>query len=198
MTSVHPRACGEHAIGMPLMIAWSGSSPRLRGTQPVDHAVSNGQRFIPAPAGNTEATVASRRVSAVHPRACGEHLSGATSSATNAGSSPRLRGTRVGPRAAPASHRFIPAPAGNTDHLHVGMVIFPVHPRACGEHDSTHATARMPTGSSPRLRGTPSLSSHPNPGARFIPAPAGNTGPAISSIRARTVHPRACGEHPDQ
>ena len=49
-----------------------------------------------------------------------------------------------------------------------------VHPRACGERNLMSAGRSLPSGSSPRLRGTP-LATVQKPGAfRFIPAPAGN------------------------
>jgi len=50
---VHPRACGEHAIGYHLVIAQYGSSPRLRGTLVQGLLYLFRLRFIPAPAGNT-------------------------------------------------------------------------------------------------------------------------------------------------
>ncbi len=51
------------------------------------------------------------------------------------------------------------------------------------------------TGSSPRVRGTPVISTGLPADARFIPAGAGNTiYRDISELRA-LVHPRGCGEH---
>ena len=52
-TSVHPRACGEHAWRARRLTVAGGSSPRVRGTR---HRVAGCQplsRFIPARAGNT-------------------------------------------------------------------------------------------------------------------------------------------------
>ena len=110
--TVHPRACGEHAVGADatsrqagssprlrgtrrpalLRLSESGSSPRLRGTLRPGLRCVDAQRFIPAPAGNTHAT--------------------ARSATRCDGSSPRLRGT---PDATlhRRQRRFIPAPAGN-------------------------------------------------------------------------------------
>ncbi len=50
-------------------------------------------------------------------------------------------------------------------------------------------------GSSPRLRGARLRAQSIEPFARFIPAPAGNTWRTTPIRRARTVHPRVCGEH---
>ena len=94
--AVHPRACGEHArlaarrlaidrfIPAPagntawqsLVVARTGSSPRLRGT--------------PATSG------CDASADAVHPRACGEHPVSGQTRAGHSGSSPRLRGTLAG------------------------------------------------------------------------------------------------------
>ena len=52
-----------------------------------------------------------------------------------------------------------------------------------------------PTGSSPRLRGTPRRDLLPALPGRFIPAPAGNTSAPAFPSRCPAVHPRACGEH---
>ena len=66
-------------------------------------------RSIPAPAGNTQ-----RSLTAVHPRACGEHSLGAGGKPALAGPSPRLRGTRIAFEVRGIQCRSIPAPAGNT------------------------------------------------------------------------------------
>ena len=184
---VHPRACGEHR---------RPGGPRGAAS-----------RFIPAPAGNTgsssvaphPADVGSSprlrgtrirvyrqhrtRSSAVHPRACGEHVSRRPPMSLKRWRTvhPRaLRGThRAGHETDDADdRRFIPAPAGNTRDCqraawiaaHPGSsprlrgtrllrrtAALPrtVHPRACGEHCSSENNTLLSCGSSPRLRGTP-------------------------------------------
>ncbi|EFH10695.1 hypothetical protein HMPREF0731_3080 [Pseudoroseomonas cervicalis ATCC 49957] len=74
-TPVHPRACGEHSHGAPRQRRQSGSSPRLRGTQAPGRRRPVRIRFIPAPAGNTRCLQSPASTPAVHPRACGEHIS---------------------------------------------------------------------------------------------------------------------------
>jgi len=54
---------------------------------------------------------------------------------------------------------------------------------------------RTVSGSSPRLRGTLLRCSNDRRNLRFIPAPAGNTGPYVLDGHCAPVHPRACGEH---
>ncbi len=195
ISTVHPRACGEHMAARGCCCSQPGSSPRLRGTLGcgVDRLALG--RFIPAPAGNTRAGAGCKPRSQVHPRACGEHASAAAPAQSRRGSSPRLRGTRDDLPSSARPHRFIPAPAGNTMAHRPSRPAPPVHPRACGEHTLVVGPRILHGGSSPRLRGThrslPSLLS----GRRFIPAPAGNTCSRRRASRRRSVHPRACGEH---
>ena len=112
--TVHPRACGEHVPVMVLVLLPVGSSPRLRGTRRRLALHPGPQRFIPAPAGNTRSYNGSDYNKAVHPRACGEHQDDPVQFVVDCGSSPRLRGTLAQVRREPERDRFIPAPAGNT------------------------------------------------------------------------------------
>ena len=69
----HPRACGENAISVVVILDPHGSPPRVRGkpasspSQPVEH------RITPARAGKTPRQVVARRPLTDHPRACGEN-----------------------------------------------------------------------------------------------------------------------------
>ena len=92
-SSVHPRAGGEHDLGISLAVEGngssprgrehragrtrsrisSGSSPRGRGTPRARYEAQPARRFIPARAGNTRRRSSARCGSAVHPRAGGEH-----------------------------------------------------------------------------------------------------------------------------
>ena len=177
--------------------AEAGSSPRLRGTRLSDLRRRHHVRFIPALAGNTCEVNGDAQPDPVHPRACGEHLHRFLRREREGGSSPRLRGTRLGDLVDGVVARFIPALAGNTLTSVSVVMRPPVHPRACGEHALMPAESGQPAGSSPRLRGThPPLRGRPA-GIRFIPALAGNTLPWRQSCGLPTVHPRACGEHED-
>jgi hypothetical protein len=152
-----------------------GSSPRLRGTREYATGLAFRKRFIPAPAGNTRPYRPRHLSPSVHPRACGEHYRTSPSGSRASGSSQRLRGTHV--------YRATSKDYGS------------VHPRACGEHSYRRLRPRRSSGSSPRLRGTRGTAIGAGAGARFIPAPAGNTlSPQQRSVD-ETVHPRACGEH---
>ena len=135
--------------------AAAGSSPRMRGT-PVPHSVRLcNRRIIPAHAGNT--TVSRHRTSASkdHPRACGEHVDGASHDVGAEGSSPRMRGTLHPRPARQDRRRIIPAHAGNTTGTRSNLTLHGDHPRACGEHGVLGLRCIGHGGSSPRMRGTP-------------------------------------------
>ena len=133
---VHPRACGEHMSATVAMMSSYGSSPRVRGTRPRLSGRAWPSRFIPARAGNTEGLTCRQSPTAVHPRACGEHPNTASPSSRRCGSSPRVRGTPCLYVVRGPVDRFIPARAGNTLVGTVPAGLFPVHPRACGEHQN--------------------------------------------------------------
>ena len=73
LSTVHPRAGGEHFKRDLFCCCKSGSSPRGRGTLHRFGRDGEHRRFIPARAGNTGDKAARGRRSAVHPRAGGEH-----------------------------------------------------------------------------------------------------------------------------
>ena len=70
---VHPRERGEHVIHPHPRALERGSSPRARGTPDAYRAQRQGQRFIPASAGNTPRERVAFHGSPVHPRERGEH-----------------------------------------------------------------------------------------------------------------------------
>ena len=152
--SVHPRVCGEHSGLCVRMSHSSGSSPRVRGTPLNRRWPAWHRRFIPACAGNTYPGFRRSGRDPVHPRVCGEHASPLPNRAIIFGSSPRVRGTRVGDDLPFVVGRFIPACAGNTPSPWCRPAPAPVHPRVCGEHTRLKCRSVMAAGSSPRVRGT--------------------------------------------
>ena len=193
-SSVHPRACGEQPMGSIISRDWTGSSPRLRGTAGTVPAHYLDDRFIPAPAGNSQFRESLIRHRSVHPRACGEQRRQDRCCRGCFGSSPRLRGTDRVSTGRNHSHRFIPAPAGNRCQVRPLKTRSAVHPRACGEQGKPLPMPQSVSGSSPRLRGTAQGKRHDRRVRRFIPAPAGNR--LVDSFQhiEFAVHPRACGE----
>ena len=176
-TTVHPRVCGEHAAIVHRSVDRTPVHPRVCGEHASHVDVRHAdQRFIPACAGNTSASISLSCNLAVHPRVCGEHSTADRRSADEPrGSSPRVRGTHRSSASPDSPCRFIPACAGNTPCIRPCRMPMTVHPRVCGEHDRRSARSIAYR--------------------RFIPACAGNTVPACSRCRSCTVHPRVCGEH---
>ena len=173
----------------------AGSSPRVRGTRREQQPRRRRPRFIPASAGNTSSSCATKPRHPVHPRERGEHSRVIRTASSVSGSSPRARGT-PGRASCPAlSSRFIPASAGNTRRSRGRRAGRSVHPRERGEHSLRSAPVTGKPGSSPRARGTRSgcLTRWAPP--RFIPASAGNTSNAFTCSSGVPVHPRERGEH---
>ncbi len=195
MATVHPRARGEHPFSSPTVTDFFGSSPRTRGTLPVEPIIGARERFIPAHAGNTWGWVRRRPARPVHPRARGEHASDEWYTPSYIGSSPRTRGTPMAAEFYGEQKRFIPAHAGNTSNSPLPARAFPVHPRARGEHCAALGMQPAFDGSSPRTRGTLTASGNLIQLRRFIPAHAGNTVRNLNGRRRAAVHPRARGEH---
>ena len=179
--TVHPRAGGEHSVGVKNLRIHTGSSPRGRGTPMAIDARRVVLRFIPARAGNTRSPGLSTCNIPVHPRAGGEHSSAAVTAAMHAGSSPRGRGTRVLGVLSNETLRFIPARAGNTPTWTGLRSTSAVHPRAGGEHLGGVGLGNTLIGSSPRGRGTQSV----------LPARAGNTRRRLSNVFRRFIPARA-------
>ena len=69
----HPRGCGEHLSLAVVVVACSGSSPRMRGTHFAVRSSGISIRIIPADAGNTRPRRPHTRTGPDHPRGCGEH-----------------------------------------------------------------------------------------------------------------------------
>ena len=191
---VHPRVCGERSAWKPASAAYSGSSPRVRGTVGPAESSPDHQRFIPACAGNgTRQPPAVARL-AVHPRVCGERAFTNAILADVDGSSPRVRGTDWWHDVHVQRRRFIPACAGNGSSWLRVIVSSSVHPRVCGERANSTPMKSEMVGSSPRVRGTGPGATPAASRRRFIPACAGNGGNRRLTARTSTVHPRVCGE----
>ena len=166
--------CGELRDLAGLDSGYHGSSPRVRGTRLRSLHRDDGRRFIPACAGNSCRQGRPCPGGTVYPRVCGELRLYWLVVSQFDGSSPRVRGTRLGNLGESRNSRFIPACAGNSA--------------------SPTALRRGDTGSSPRVRGTRALALFVAAGHRFIPACAGNSSTIATSRRWTAVHPRVCGE----
>ena len=172
-----------------------GSSPRMRGTLRPAQRLRGVLGIIPAYAGNTLQSVTHLAALRDHPRVCGEHCSLGARMAEYTGSSPRMRGTRLCDHVPPNVHGIIPAYAGNTLCSSSCHRTTRDHPRVCGEHCSSRCRAAFPTGSSPRMRGTPPGGAAHRTRSGIIPAYAGNTRRWQRIHDHEWDHPRVCGEH---
>ncbi len=172
--SVHPRMRGERISFRSHHSLISGSSPHARGTQQRQRALSVGQRFIPACAGNANEHANWSSVRSVHPRMRGERLGGSSDWLASVGSSPHARGTHEQGISHHRPPRFIPACAGNACAGPQKRASDAVHPRMRGERHDEDDLPGGRFGSSPHARGTPHGRLTAARRGRFIPACAGN------------------------
>ena len=113
-TEDHPRLRGEYvAYALQRDIPW-GSSPLARGILNRCVCKSYISRIIPACAGNTKNDKYCQNLYWDHPRLCGEYAEGMALKDCLIGSSPLVRGIRIGNLNSNATCRIIPACAGNT------------------------------------------------------------------------------------
>ena len=193
--AVHPRVRGAHVEDWRSPLVRRGSSPRPRGTPQERQVDARRRRFIPASAGHTRSGRWRPRSWPVHPRVRGAHYASPAEALLAHGSSPRPRGTHH-PHPRPRQHaRFIPASAGHTWNSPLDTLSWPVHPRVRGAHIEARRLLPSASGSSPRPRGTPRLSSSYRRKRRFIPASAGHTCPRRRGGASNSVHPRVRGAH---
>ena len=106
-----------------------------------------------------------------------------------------MRGKRFPPRRNRTMPGLIPAHAGKTTPRRKTPPALTAHPRACGENRLTLLYASGGSGSSPRMRGKPSLSHTEGGIPGLIPAHAGKTTTADAQYSMPKAHPRACGEN---
>ena len=190
----HPRACGANLFQDSHRRRGRGSSPRMRGKQTVGGSAYDAKRIIPAHAGQTNLDMLhSVNSTPDHPRACGANRPLAGQSATKIGSSPRMRGKRPDPRCICPRTRIIPAHAGQTPISGLRTTSTSDHPRACGANTAFAPSPGAYDGSSPRMRGKPTVYEQSTAHRRIIPAHAGQTSRQTAHCRATADHPRACG-----
>ena len=191
----HPRACGENARTHTGADHAPGSSPRVRGKRADRCAGLARLGLIPARAGKTHEHGVAVVDDGAHPRACGENDAAPVRVRAMFGSSPRVRGKRPRRRARAQEDRLIPARAGKTRSVCAAARRERAHPRACGENVASASEWGGTTGSSPRVRGKPSMKSAAILAHWLIPARAGKTTAASSAVSSGGAHPRACGEN---
>ena len=90
---------------------------------------------------------------------------------------------------------IIPADAGSTSIPALVTKARKDHPRGCGEHVTPLLSVSVRSGSSPRMRGAPSVRCRCSRRSGIIPADAGSTTPQTRVEDFNKDHPRGCGEH---
>ena len=90
---------------------------------------------------------------------------------------------------------LIPAYAGKTAFQVCSFQWCWAHPRVCGENIVAIPVLDFKKGSSPRMRGKPSVSVFGLTNERLIPAYAGKTRHPIRNGLGVSAHPRVCGEN---
>ena len=126
---------------------------------------------------------------------CGEHRSIVGIGVACQGSSPHVRGARLGSTLNAAAMGIIPACAGSTLSLSTTQALRWDHPRMCGEHTIDGLPLGTLTGSSPHVRGARDNQAFNQLGRGIIPACAGSTVLGDYLRRVNRDHPRMCGEH---
>ena len=126
--------CGEHSWSAMMAPFSMGSSPHVRGAQPIRDVFADIHGIIPACAGSTEIAGTAYMAGRDHPRMCGEHMSAKTSQWFVLGSSPHVRGAPVQHVDPDGIIGIIPACAGSTIKVEFHQSKGRDHPRMCGEH----------------------------------------------------------------
>ena len=172
-----------------------GSSPLTRGKPDALTHTSCRERLIPAHAGKTSPPGSLRHDGSAHPRSRGENIHGCVDDDGAGGSSPLTRGKRQTVITQSAAGRLIPAHAGKTSWKPTRRRPSAAHPRSRGENPMRSRTLAAASGSSPLTRGK---RLHQDPfvmTVRLIPAHAGKTSTAVSTMTVPGAHPRSRGEN---
>ena len=169
----HPRVCGADSPSAEMDRVCSGSSPRVRGRQPVRPRNRQLRGLIPACAGQTSTFRRGHRPVRAHPRVCGADGFTGVDASGSPGSSPRVRGR---PPHAPQPARRHRA-----------------HPRVCGADPQGKRHKKGTPGSSPRVRGRHPTRAQSARAFRLIPACAGQTVDVHCASCRVGAHPRVCG-----
>ena len=115
---------------------------------------------------------------------CGDH-----------GSSPLMRGKLLRRDHRRDVHGLIPAHSGKTAGCVCGVWPAGAHPRSFGENGGRPHGQRAVRGSSPLMRGKPSINRRERMPVGLIPAHAGKTSSPASPASRPRAHPRSRGEN---
>ena len=130
-----------------------------------------------------------------HPRSRGENPIDTESSDMKAGSSPLTRGKHRVAEITRERRGLIPAHAGKTSSVCIGLRVCGAHPRSRGENHPYQTTCKTAPGSSPLTRGKRIDDRRQHIDQRLIPAHAGKTVPSPTLPHHAEAHPRSRGEN---
>ncbi len=133
LTGDHPRVCGEKEPMFQFALPASGSPPRMRGKDYINHCVETGEGITPAYAGKR--IEVSLTVSYVQ------------------GSPPRMRGKASVSTSTSVEPGITPAYAGKSACTQIIVTHGGDHPRVCGEKSLLDERRERQVGSPPRMRG---------------------------------------------
>ena len=172
-----------------------GSSPLTRGKHRRGSAYGGGRRLIPAHAGKTTPVARTIRGLGAHPRSRGENCAALSSMGSHGGSSPLTRGKPAVVAHTSGSVGLIPAHAGKTfARVPVGKTCA-AHPRSRGENSARATSCSTMMGSSPLTRGKRRFGIRGGGAGGLIPAHAGKTCRAGTTLVWNQAHPRSRGEN---
>ena len=192
-SGVYPRVGGGNEGMTPPGRSVMGLSPRGRGKL-VFHAHRHGRDgSIPAWAGETHGREPTISSSEVYPRVGGGNVRLQDRDQLSDGLSPRGRGKLGSAPRLGASHRSIPAWAGETSIVSDCSSSEKVYPRVGGGNSPAPSESVFDLGLSPRGRGKPRRRPDSGSGEGSIPAWAGETRRRRRRPRRRTVYPRVGG-----
>ena len=150
---VYPRVCGGSLPRHPVIVAFSGLSPRVRGKPPGTTDGRRPRRSIPACAGEACGLRNPDTWARVYPRVCGGSGYSWVVNTIRMGLSPRVRGKRRMGLPGPPGRRSIPACAGEASIGGGCAAGWGVYPRVCGGSRPGRGGRKLRRGLSPRVRG---------------------------------------------
>ena len=149
----HPREYGENQYRRLNHRPPVGSSPRIRGKCDQVHMLRREGGIIPANTGKMSALMEAVMNAWDHPREYGENIFTPTVSASEPGSSPRIRGKCKHLHVSQGQDGIIPANTGKIMTLTPPSFTTGDHPREYGENNTSPTQNFSEWGSSPRIRG---------------------------------------------
>ena len=191
---------GSSPLARGLRPGYAGGDPGLLGSSPLARGLPGGllpsgraRGIIPARAGFTAMTWASRAARRDHPRSRGVYYVLWADALAREGSSPLARGLPKGYPAPIIIPRIIPARAGFTRRPRGWWPGGGDHPRSRGVYIRPSARLASRAGSSPLARGLRPGNVQGPCGRRIIPARAGFTPPILVTRAPGWDHPRSRG-----